>query len=91
VQDVVGGAPADKAGLHAGGDKIEFQGDKGIQSGSDVIVSVNGAPVTLRDNLSDLISRHAEGDKVKLEIIHDGQRKTVEVTLGKRPARAPKT
>jgi S1-C subfamily serine protease len=91
VQKVVGGAPADKAGLHAGGDTIEFQGDRGIKSGSDVIVSVNGAPVTLRDNLSDLISRHAEGDKVKLVIIHDGQRKTVEVTLGKRPASAPKT
>ena len=91
VQKVVGGAPADKAGLHAGGDTIEFQGDRGIKSSSDVIVSVDGAKVTLRDNLSDLISRHAEGDKVKLEAIHDGQRKTIEITLGKRPASAPKT
>jgi S1-C subfamily serine protease len=91
VQKVVGGAPADKAGLHAGGDTIEFQGDRGIKSSSDVIVSVDGAKVTLRDNLSDLISRHAEGDKVKLEVIHDGQRKTIEITLGKRPASAPKT
>jgi S1-C subfamily serine protease len=91
VQDVVGGSPADKAGLGAGGDKIDFQGDRGIQSGGDVIVSVDGAPVTLRDNLSDLISRHGEGDKVKLAVIHDGQRKTVDLTLGKRPVRAPKT
>jgi S1-C subfamily serine protease len=52
---------------------------------------VDGAPVTLRDNLSDLISRHAEGDKVKLEVVHHGQRKTMTVTLGKRPLKAPKT
>jgi S1-C subfamily serine protease len=91
VQEVVGGSPADKAGLKAGGDKIDFQGDRGIQSGSDVIVSVDGAPVTQRDNLSDLISRHAEGDKIKLVVIHDHQRKNVDVTLGKRPLKAPKT
>jgi S1-C subfamily serine protease len=91
LQDVVGGGPADHAGLKAGGDKIDFQGDKGIQSGGDVIVSVDGARVTLQDNLSDLISRHGEGDKVSLVVIHDGKRKTVEVTLGKRPEKAPKT
>jgi S1-C subfamily serine protease len=91
IQDVVGGGPGDHAGLQAGGDKIDFQGDRGIQSGGDVIASVDGAPVTLRDNLSDLISRHAEGDKVKLEVVHHGQRKTMTVTLGKRPLKAPKT
>lgn len=89
VQKVVGGAPAEGAGLRAGGDKIEFQGDKGIKSGGDVIVSVNGRPVTRHDNLSDLVARHAEGDRVRLEIIRGGSRKTIEVKLGKRPARAP--
>ena len=91
VQEVVGGSPADHSGLEAGGDKIEFQGDKGIQSGGDVIVTVNGAPVTIRDNLSDLISGHGEGDKVSLGVVHDGKRKRVQVTLGKRPTKAPKT
>jgi S1-C subfamily serine protease len=90
VQDVVGGSPAEKAGIGTGGDKIDFQGDRGIKSGGDVVVAVNGARVTQLDNLSDLISRHAEGDKVKLDVIHHGSRKTVEVTLGKRPAKAPK-
>jgi len=90
VQEVVDGSPADDAGLEAGGDKIDFQGDKDIESGGDVIVSVDGARVTLQDNLTDLISRHAEGDKVSLVVIHDGDRKTTDVTLGKRPAKAPK-
>ena len=56
---------------------------------ADVIVSVDGDKVTRSHNLSDLIGRHAEGDKVKLEIVRDGDRRTVDVTLGKRPARAP--
>jgi S1-C subfamily serine protease len=90
VQDVVGGSAADDAGLKSGGDKIDFQGDKGIQSGGDVIVSVDGDQVTRQNNLSDLVSRHREGDKIKLEIIRDGKRKTVGLTLGKRPDRAPK-
>jgi S1-C subfamily serine protease len=91
VQDVVNGSGADHAGLKDGGDKIDFQGDKGIESGGDVIVSVDGDKVTSRNNLSDLVSRHREGDKIKLEIIRDGKRKTVEVDLGKRPERAPKS
>src|SRR3954470_16396895 len=51
VQEVVGDSPAEDAGLEAGGDKIEFQGDRDIQSGGDVIVTVDGTPVTIRDNL----------------------------------------
>jgi 2-alkenal reductase len=90
VQEVVGGSPADDAGIKAGGEKIEFQGDKGIQSGGDVIVSVNGTKVTRRDNLSDLVSRYPEGEKVKLDVVHDGSHKSVGVTLGKRPTKAPK-
>jgi S1-C subfamily serine protease len=91
VQEVVDGSPAEDAGLKAGGEKIEFQGDKDIASGGDVIVSVDGDRVTRANNLSDLISRHHEGDKVELQVLRDGDRKTVEVTLGKRPARAPKS
>jgi S1-C subfamily serine protease len=90
VQDVVGGSSADDAGLKDGGDKIDFQGDKGIESGGDVIVSVDGDRVTRQDNLSDLVSRHREGDRIKLEIIRDGKRKSVDIKLGKRPDRAPK-
>jgi S1-C subfamily serine protease len=91
VQEVIDGSAADDAGLKAGGDKIEFQGDKDIESGGDVIVTVDGDKVTRANNLSDLVSRHREGDKIKLQIIRDGERKTVEVELDKRPARAPKS
>ena len=89
VEEVVDGSPAADADLDDGDDKIEFQGQKDIPADSDVIVSVDGDKVTRSHNLSDLIGRHAEGDKVKLEIVRDGDRRTVEVTLGKRPARAP--
>ena len=89
VEEVVADSPADDADLDDGDEKIEFQGQKDIPSDSDVIVSVDGDKVTRSHNLSDLIGRHAEGDKVKLDIVRDGDRKAVEVTLGKRPARAP--
>jgi serine protease Do len=56
----------------------------GIQSG-DVIVSVNGTPVHDARQLARRISAMAPGTSVTLEVIHNGQQKTVTVTLGTLP------
>jgi serine protease Do len=66
VGDVLPHSPADKAGLKSG----------------DVIVSVDGKPVTGADNLKLVISEFEPGSHVRVGIIRDGAAKTVEVVLG---------
>jgi S1-C subfamily serine protease len=87
VQEVVDGSPADDAGVEAGTDEISFQGQDEIATGGDLIVGVNGKRLTREHDLADEISAHATGEKVQLAVIRDGDRRTVEVELGRRPAR----
>ncbi|MET0614160.1 MAG: trypsin-like peptidase domain-containing protein [Thermoleophilaceae bacterium] len=86
VQDVVDGSPAEDAGIQAGDDTISFQGQTNIAVGGDLVVAVNGKPLTREHDLADEISAHGAGDRVRLTLFRDGKRRTVEVELGKRPA-----
>lgn len=70
VADVVRGSPAEEAGLQSG----------------DVIVSVDGVPVGSTDELQTEIMYRAPGEVVQLEIVRDGERLTISVTLGERPS-----
>jgi S1-C subfamily serine protease len=88
VQDVVDGSPAEDSGIEAGDDEISFQGQSRIVAGGDLIVGVNGKDLTREHDLADEISDHSTGDRVQLAVIRDGERRTVEVELGRRPARA---
>jgi S1-C subfamily serine protease len=87
VQEVVDGSPADEAGLEAGDDQISFQGQADIAGGGDLIVGVNGKELTREHDLADEISAHSTGDRVRLELLRDGERRTIAVELGRRPAR----
>jgi len=84
IAEVVPGSPADKAGLQGGSGKLTFQAQP-YETGGDVILAVGGHRVVGVDDLARYISAYQPGDKVALEILHDGKREQVEVTLGKRP------
>jgi S1-C subfamily serine protease len=86
VQDVVDGSPAEDAEIEAGDDTISFQGQTNITVGGDLVVAVNDKQLTREHDLADEISAHSAGDRVRLTVIRDGRRRTVEVELGKRPA-----
>jgi S1-C subfamily serine protease len=85
VQEVEEDSPAEDAGIEAGDDEITFQGRQ-IPTGGDVIVAVDGKRLTLHEDLADVISTRSAGDRVRLVLLHDGERRTVQVTLGRRPA-----
>ena len=51
----------------------------------DVVVSVNNNPVTPDATLAYLVSQVPIGQRVPLELIRGGQRRTVQVTIGERP------
>lgn len=90
VIEVQHDSPADHAGLETGGGTIEFQGQRGIPSGGDVIVEVGGRRLTRRDDLADLVGSRDAGQTVSLDVIRDGRRRTVRVKLADRPQRPPK-
>jgi len=61
--------PAATAGIHAG----------------DVIVAVNSKPIKDSRELAQMIGMMAPGTSVKLTVLHKGEAKTMELTLGKMP------
>ncbi|HEX2763538.1 MAG TPA: Do family serine endopeptidase [Allosphingosinicella sp.] len=69
IRAVTAGGPAARAGIQQG----------------DVVVSVNGRPVTPDESLAYLVSRQPIGSKVPIELVRDGQRRTVTVAIGVRP------
>ena len=85
ISDVVGGSPADEAGLHGGNDETTFQLQH-VKSGGDVVLAVDGKPVFQNNDLSELIAAHKPGDTVTLEVLRGDDHADVEVKLGSRPA-----
>jgi S1-C subfamily serine protease len=84
IQEIESDSPAEKAGLHEGDRSIDFQAQP-IKVGGDVIVAVDGRPLSRTEDLADRISSLNSGDDVSLEIVRDGKHKTVHVRLGRRP------
>ena len=85
VTSVVGGGPADEAGLRGSDSTIEFQG-RTVHTGGDVITAVNGQDLVSNSDLPRIISLLDPGDDVTFDIIRDGEDEQVEITLGERPA-----
>ena len=56
----------------------------GIQQG-DVVVSVGGRPVTPDESLAYLVAQQPIGSRVPFELIRNGRRQTVTVTIAERP------
>ncbi len=66
---VIPGSPADKAGLEE----------------NDIILKVNGEQLDNEHPLAYVLRNKSVGETVTLEVLHDGEQKTVEVTLEERP------
>ncbi|MBC5792959.1 MAG: trypsin-like peptidase domain-containing protein [Nanohaloarchaea archaeon] len=85
VIDVVDDGPAAKAGVLEGGTTIDYRGRK-LDIGGDVIVGIGDQKARGINDILLYLSRQTEvGDTVNLEIIRDGERKTVSLTLDQRP------
>jgi S1-C subfamily serine protease len=91
VASVEKNSPAAKAGISAGSKKVDFQGQQGIPADGDVIISVDGKPITQTNDLKDMIGLKGAGVKVSLEVLHGAQRRTIVVTLAPRPSSVPST
>jgi S1-C subfamily serine protease len=76
IAKVARGGSADRAGLRgvreAAGGRIEL---------GDILVAVEGTPVATVDELLDVLERFKVGDRVKVDVIRDNKRVSVDVTL----------
>jgi membrane-associated protease RseP (regulator of RpoE activity) len=70
VTDIVDDSPAEEAGIEVG----------------DVIQKFDGQTVSSPGQLSRLVGKTAPGQKVKVEISRDGQKKTITAQIGEREA-----
>ncbi len=83
VQTVTPGSPAEKAGIRGGGVSINTN-DGALQIGGDLIVKIDGKPVDSADAIGAIVGEHKPGDKIKVEVWRDQDKKTLTVTLGRR-------
>jgi len=72
AQTVEDNSPAAKAGLKSG----------------DILTKVNGKDVTADQTVSFLVANLQPGTNVPVEVLRDGKRMSINVTLGKRPSEA---
>ncbi len=84
VESINSGSPAERAGIKAGTVSSQINGGP-IQLGGDIIVAVNGKPVTAANDLGALIGAHKPGESVMVELIRGTKHRTVTVKLGTRP------
>jgi S1-C subfamily serine protease len=83
--EVVPGGPADRAGIR-GPDRVVRLGNVRIPVGMDIIVAINGEPVTnFRELIVYLDTETQVGDTIEVTFIRDGEEQNVQVTLAERP------
>jgi S1-C subfamily serine protease len=83
IERVVPGGPAAQAGIR-GGTRSVLAGLQELRTGGDVLVAVDGKPITSQVELNLLLNRARPGDTITLEIVRDGKKMSVPVKLGER-------
>lgn len=81
IQTVAPGGAAQQAGLR-GGSEQALLGNMNILLGGDLVVSVDGQPISSTQNLSDIMDEHQVGDTVTVTFYRGRQRMTARLTLG---------
>ncbi len=84
VQDVHADSAADEAGVRAG--ELKFMTPMGqMVLGGDILVTVDGRPVTSMAQVNRVVLKHQIGDEITMEVVRDGERLELAGTLGEHP------
>jgi putative serine protease PepD len=86
VTEVRAGTPAETAGLRAATGTEVVDGEE-VPTGGDVIVAFGGKPVSTTAELQSAVDARKPGDEITVTVLRNGERRTLEVTLGTRPER----
>ncbi|MDQ2049702.1 trypsin-like peptidase domain-containing protein [Natronolimnohabitans sp. A-GB9] len=84
IMDIVSDSPADGV-LEPADETTTVDGDP-VPTGGDVIVAIDDNEIPNQDLLSSTIALETSpGDTIDVEVVRDGERETVELTLEERP------
>jgi len=82
---VVSGTPAE--GVHGRSTGSETVYDQRVPTGGDVIKRMDGTLISTQQALSSFLALETSpGEEIDIEILRDGERRTVQLTIGERPA-----
>ncbi len=84
VQAVTPGSAAERAGLRAGTEPV-LVGGEAYSLGGDLIVAVDGKPVSTLAQLRDALALAQPGDRLGMEVYRGAQKRHIVVTLGRPP------
>ena len=84
VQRVVPGGAADRAGIR-GGNEQAYLGNVPIMLGGDLIVAIDGQPVTDTADISTILERHHPGDTISVTFYRGHRKHTVQLNLSEGP------
>jgi S1-C subfamily serine protease len=85
IDSVVPNSAAEKAGLRPGRRTV-IVGGESWRLGGDIIVAVDGQPVTTAERLRAILARMRPGDKIEVTVYRGDDRVVVPVTLGRAPS-----
>ncbi|MFQ5342836.1 MAG: S1C family serine protease [Anaerolineae bacterium] len=84
VQDVHADSAADEAGVRAG--ELKFMTPMGqMVLGGDILVAVDGRPVTSMAQVNRVVLMRQIGDEITMEVVRDDERLELTGTLGEHP------
>ena len=82
VESVYSGSGAERAGLIGGSDQVVLAGES-YQLGGDLVVELDGMPVSTTERLREIVAQHEPGDSVLVEFYRDNELRTTKVKLGR--------
>ena len=84
IQEVEGGSAAEEAGIH-GPRRVVIVGNTPLGIGGDLVVAIDGKPVTRDDDLQRTMNHKRAGDNMELTIYRNGRTQKINVKLGSAP------
>jgi S1-C subfamily serine protease len=85
IQGIEEGSPADAAGLRGASRSVIVENRYRLGIGGDLIIAIDGNPVTAQDTLTRAMSQKRPGEKMVLTIFRGNRTMKVTVTLGSAP------
>ena len=84
VEVVYEGSPAEKAGMRGGSLSVVVQGEEYLVGG-DILTTIENTPVRTHQDYLSKVKTLKPGQRARLTIIRDGQRREFSLTVGERP------
>jgi S1-C subfamily serine protease len=85
VQCIVKSGPAAQAGMSSGKDTATINGQP-LTIDGDLIVAIDGKPITSSEDVQTAVLAKRAGDEVKITVVRSGKKKDLTAKLGSRPA-----